>query len=51
MLFGKMRECGINLPPARYALLMKKMKYVGHVVSKNGIEPDDDKIRKLKEWP
>ena len=30
---------------------MKRVKYVGHVVSEHGIEPDDDKISKVQEWP
>lgn len=30
---------------------MDKAKYVGHVVSKNGIEPDPDKIEKVVNWP
>lgn len=30
---------------------MEKVKYVGHVVSKNGIEPDPEKIEKVVNWP
>ena len=27
------------------------MKYLGHVVSENGVETDPDKIKALSEWP
>lgn len=30
---------------------MPKVRYVGHVVSEHGIEPDPDKIEKGKSWP
>ena len=51
MVFERLKECGIKLSPGTCALFMKKVKYVGHVVSENGIEQDDDKISKVKEWP
>ena len=30
---------------------MDKIKYVGQIVSKNGIESDPDKIEKVLNWP
>ena len=27
------------------------MRYVGHIVSAEGVEPDPDKVEKVKEWP
>ena len=30
---------------------MKKVKYVGHIVSKDGVEPDPEKLSKVKNWP
>jgi hypothetical protein len=31
--------------------LQEKVKYIGHIVSKDGIEPDPDKIEKVSNWP
>ena len=45
MVFEKLKECGIKLSHGKCALFMKKVKYVCHVVSENGIEPDDDKVK------
>ncbi|KAK3104940.1 hypothetical protein FSP39_013542 [Pinctada imbricata] len=50
-VFQKLREAGLKLTPKKCHLLMKKVKYVGHVVSENGIEPDPDKIQKVIDWP
>ena len=30
--------------------LQRKVKYVGHEVTENGIEADPDKIQKVKSW-
>lgn len=30
---------------------MKKVKYVGHIESEHGVEPDPDKLAKVKNWP
>lgn len=30
---------------------MRRLKYVGHSVSIDGIEPDPDKIEKVRSWP
>ena len=51
MVLQRLQECGIKLSPSKCAFCMKRVKYVGHVVSEHGIEPDDDKICKVQEWP
>ena len=50
MVLQRLQECGIKLSPSKCAFCMKRVKYVGHVVSEYGIEPDDDKISKVQEW-
>ncbi|KAK3085220.1 hypothetical protein FSP39_000156 [Pinctada imbricata] len=50
-VFQKLREAGLKLTPKKCHLMMKKVKYVGHVVSEEGIEPDPQKIEKVIEWP
>ena len=47
----RLRDCGIKLSPGKCALCMKRVKYVGHIVSETGIEPDEEKTRKVQEWP
>ena len=51
MVFEKLREAGIKLSPKKCSLLMKRVRYVGHIVSESGIEPDGEKIAKVLDWP
>ena len=30
---------------------MKEVKYLGHIVSENGVQTDPEKVKALKEWP
>ena len=51
MVFEKLREAGIKLSPKKCSLFMKRVRYVGHIVSESGIEPDGEKIAKVLDWP
>ena len=50
-VFRRIREEGLKLSPSKCHLFKKKVKYVGHVVSEDGVEPDPDKISKAVDWP
>ena len=49
-VFQCIRDNHLKLSPKKCAFFMDKVKYVGHIVSKNGIESDPDKIKVLN-WP
>ena len=51
MVFRRLKDSGIKLSPGKCSLFKRRVKYVGHIVSANGIEADDDKIQKVKDWP
>jgi hypothetical protein len=51
MVFQRLQECGINLSPRKCSLFKRRVKYMGHIVSAAGVEPDDDKVAKVKKWP
>lgn len=51
LVFQRLMDSGIKLSPKKCALFRRRVKYVGHVVSASGIEPDDEKIQKVREWP
>lgn len=50
-VFKRIRQCGLKLSPKKCSLFQEKVKYVGHIVSENGIEADPDKIEKVRSWP
>ena len=42
---------GLKLSVKKYALFQKHVKYLGHLVTADGISTDENKIRALKDWP
>lgn len=49
--FNRIRQYGLKLSPQKCLFLMKEVKYIGHIVSEEGIQTDPDKINKVKNWP
>ena len=44
-------DAGLKLSPAKCHLFQDKLKYLGHIVSVDGISTDPAKIQCVKEWP
>ena len=49
-VFCKLKETGLKLSPKKCKFLQSEVRYVGHVVSSEGIRADPDKTQKVKEW-
>jgi transposase InsO family protein len=47
----KLEEAGLKLKPSKCCLFQKEIKYLGHILSQEGIKTDQDKIQKILEWP
>lgn len=50
-VFLRLRKVNLKLNPEKCAFLKKEILYLGHVVSKDGILPDPDKIKILETYP
>ena len=50
-VFQKMREAGLQLKPSKCEFFKDWIAYLGHIVSKLGIETDSRKISDIREWP
>ena len=50
-VFQKLREAGLKLKPSKCEFFKQEIKYLGHVVSKDGIATDNSKIQAIIEWP
>ncbi|XP_063438199.1 uncharacterized protein LOC134719148 [Mytilus trossulus] len=50
-IFQRLREVGLKLSPKKCSLFQQRVKYIGHIVSAKGIEPDPEKIDKVMNWP
>ena len=47
----RLRNAGLKLAPEKCFLFQKEVKYLGHVVSEEGITTDPEKIEAVKLWP
>ena len=50
-MFNKLRAASLKLKPSKCDLFKKEIKYLGHVVSNEGVSTDPDKIKSVTEWP
>ena len=50
-VFERLRKAKLKLSPAKCILVQRRAKYLGHVVSEEGISPDPGKIEVVKTWP
>ena len=51
IVFLRLREANLKLNPKKCVLFNKNVKYLGHVVSAEGVVTDPDKITVVKDWP
>jgi hypothetical protein len=47
----KLREAGLKLKKKKCFFMKKKLEFLGHVITRNGLEVDPKKIDKVKNWP
>ena len=48
-VFQRLREANLKLSPNKCTLLQKKVTFLGHIVSKDGIATDPEKIKSVKD--
>ena len=51
LIFDRLRSAGLKLSPKKCHLFKEKVSFLGHVVSKDGISTDPDKIKAVLNWP
>jgi hypothetical protein len=51
LVFSRLREANIKLKATKCHFAFSKVKYLGHIVSREGIQPDPDKISAVKDFP
>lgn len=51
ILFKRLRRANLKLKPSKCKLLRSSVVFLGHVVTKDGISTDPEKISAVAEWP
>ena len=50
-VFERLSAAGLRLKLNKCEFFKSQVTYLGHIVSKDGIETDPKKINAMKEWP
>ena len=50
-VFQAYRKAGLKLQPEKCNFFREKVNYLGHTVSEKGIEPVEEYLKLLKDWP
>ena len=50
-MFERLAAAGLRLKPSKCKFFKSQVTYLGHIVSKDGIETDPKKIEAIKNWP
>ena len=50
-VFQKLAKAGLKLKPSKCEFFKSSLKYLGHIVSKDGIATDPHKIEAIRNWP
>ena len=50
-VFARLQEAGLRLNPKKCYFLQRKVKYLGHLVSEEGIEADPRKVEAVHNFP
>ena len=50
-VFEKLSATGLRLKPSKCEFFKPKFTYLGHIVSKDGIETEKKKVIAVQEWP
>ena len=50
-VFERLKKAKLKLSPKKCILFQREVRYLGHLVSEQGISPDPSKVEAIKSWP
>ena len=50
-MLARLREVGLKAKPSKCELFRTEIKFLGHLVSADGINPMPDKLEAIRDWP
>ena len=51
MVLEHLQDFNLKIKPKKSFFFQSKVLFLGHILSKDGISPNPDKIQKVKDWP
>jgi hypothetical protein len=49
-IFERLRKANLQLKPKKCTLFKQEVQFLGHIVSRDGVRTDPEKIKAVKEW-
>jgi len=50
-VFARLEQYGLKLKPSKCSFFKERVKYLGHVISVDGIQTDPEKVSAIRDWP
>ena len=50
-VFEKLKKAELKLKPSKCEFFKQELTYLGHIVSKNGIQNESKKVEAIHRWP
>ena len=50
-VLDRLREVGLKAKPSKCELFRTEIKFLGHLVTADGINPMPDKLEAIRDWP
>jgi len=50
-IFQKLRQFNLKIEPDKRERLNTELNYLGHVVTSEGVKPDPEKVKEIKNFP
>lgn len=51
LVFQRLQKVNLKVKPGKCFFFYQKLRYLGHIISEDGISPDPDKVKSVEEWP
>ena len=51
LVFNRLKEFNLKIKPKKSYFFQAEVGFLGHVLSKKGVSPNPEKVRKVRDWP
>ena len=49
--FNRLKEFNLKIKPKKSFFFQAEVNFLGHILSKDGVSPNPEKIEKIRDWP
>ncbi|CAJ0626547.1 8148_t:CDS:2, partial [Entrophospora sp. SA101] len=51
IVFSRLRQAGLKLGKDKCSFAKTQLEFLGHIVGRDGLQPDPKKVEKVRDWP